>query len=119
MKSSINWANLLPTVVRGRRLLMCFTLLSRFKSSNIMAEHFLSQEEVDALMRSVTGEKDDEKVVEESPGTVRDYNLAAQERIVRGRMPTLEIINERFASLLRIGLFNFLHSTAEISVGPV
>ena len=84
-----------------------------------MAEHFLSQEEVDALMRSVTGEKDDEKVVEESPGTVRDYNLAAQERIVRGRMPTLEIINERFASLLRIGLFNFLHSTAEISVGPV
>lgn len=84
-----------------------------------MAEHFLSQEEVDALLRGVTGEKDDEKVAEDPPGTVRDYNLAAQEHIVRGRMPTLEVINERFARLLRIGLFNFLHRTAEISVSPV
>ena len=50
---------------------------------------------------------------------MRPYNLATQERIVRGRMPTLEIINERFARLLRIGLFNFVRRTAEISVGPV
>ncbi|WP_050462258.1 flagellar motor switch protein FliM [Herbaspirillum autotrophicum] len=84
-----------------------------------MAEHFLSQEEVDALLKGVTGDEDDEKVVEEAPGTVRTYNLATQERIVRGRMPTLEIINERFARLFRIGLFNFIHRTAEISVGPV
>jgi flagellar motor switch protein FliM len=34
-------------------------------------------------------------------------------------MPTLEIINERFARLLRIGLFNFLRRTTEVSVGPV
>src|SRR5690606_18990035 len=47
------------------------------------------------------------------------YNLATQERIVRGRMPTLEIINDRFARLFRIGLFNFLHRSAEVSVGPV
>jgi flagellar motor switch protein FliM len=38
---------------------------------------------------------------------------------VRGRMPTLEIINERFSRLLRIGLFNFLHRSAEVSIGPV
>jgi flagellar motor switch protein FliM len=50
---------------------------------------------------------------------VRDYNLATQERIVRGRMPTLEIINERFARLVRIELFNFLRRTVEVSVGPV
>jgi flagellar motor switch protein FliM len=50
---------------------------------------------------------------------VRPYNLATQERIVRGRMPTLEIINERFARLLRMGLFNFMRRSAEISVGPV
>ncbi|HEU4851264.1 MAG TPA: flagellar motor switch protein FliM, partial [Telluria sp.] len=50
---------------------------------------------------------------------VRTYNLATQERIVRGRMPTLEIINERFARLLRIGLFNFLRRSAEVSVGSV
>lgn len=34
-------------------------------------------------------------------------------------MPTLELINERFARYLRIGLFNFMHRTAEISVGPI
>jgi flagellar motor switch protein FliM len=34
-------------------------------------------------------------------------------------MPTLEIINERFARMLRLGLFNFVRRTAEISVGPV
>jgi flagellar motor switch protein FliM len=84
-----------------------------------MAEHFLSQEEVDALLRGVTGDEDDDAVAEDAPGTVRTYNLATQERIVRGRMPTLEIINERFARLFRVGLFNFLHRTAEISVGPV
>ncbi|WP_230369016.1 flagellar motor switch protein FliM [Paludibacterium denitrificans] len=38
---------------------------------------------------------------------------------MRGRMPTLEIINERFARNLRIGLFNFIRRNAEISVGPV
>jgi flagellar motor switch protein FliM len=38
---------------------------------------------------------------------------------VRGRMPTLEIINERFARNFRIGLFNLIRRSAEISVGPV
>ena len=83
-----------------------------------MAENFLSQEEVDALLKGVNGDQDDAGAVEDSSG-VRPYNLATQERIVRGRMPTLEIINERFARLLRIGLFNFLHRTAEVSIGPV
>jgi flagellar motor switch protein FliM len=50
---------------------------------------------------------------------VRPYNMATQERIVRGRMPTMEIINERFARLLRIALYNFIHRSAEVSVGPV
>ena len=72
-----------------------------------MAETFLSQDEVDALLRGVTGEQDAEQGDMDNAG-VRPYNLATQERIVRGRMPTLEIINERFARLLRIGLFNFL-----------
>jgi flagellar motor switch protein FliM len=83
-----------------------------------MAENFLSQEEVDALLKGVTGEQDEGA----EPGdttAVRPYNLATQERIVRGRMPTLEIINERFGRLLRIGLFNFLHRSGEVSIGPV
>ena len=83
-----------------------------------MSQDFLSQDEVDALLKGVTGEADEVKAPTETTG-VRPYNLATQERIVRGRMPTLEIINERFARQLRLGLFNFMRRTAEISVGPI
>ena len=83
-----------------------------------MAEDFLSQDEVDALLKGATGESD-EVQKEEEKGGVRPYNIATQERIVRGRMPTYEIINERFARLLRIGLFNFMRRTVDIAVGPV
>ncbi len=84
-----------------------------------MSESFLSQEEVDALLEGVTGES--QKTVEEAAeqGEVRLYNISSQERIVRGRMPTMEIVNERFARNLRQGLFNFIRRSPEISVGPV
>jgi flagellar motor switch protein FliM len=84
-----------------------------------MADNFLSQDEVDALLKGVTGEPDDSPAEAEDRHNPRPYNLATQERIVRGRMPTLEIINERFARQLRIGLYNFLRRGVEISVGPV
>ncbi|MDD2686429.1 MAG: flagellar motor switch protein FliM [Gallionella sp.] len=80
---------------------------------------FLSQDEVDSLLKGVTGESDEADAASDSGEGVRPYNLASQERIVRGRMPTMEIINERFARLFRIGLFNFIRRTPEISVGPV
>lgn len=83
-----------------------------------MAGDFLSQDEVDALLRGVNGDEETQEASSEAEG-VRPYNLATQERIVRGRMPTLEIINERLARLLRIGLFNFMRRSPEISVGSV
>jgi flagellar motor switch protein FliM len=84
----------------------------------MVAEQFLSQDEVDALLEGTTGES--QNLAEEAPaGGVRSYNIANQERIVRGRMPTLEIINERFARNMRVGLFNFMRRSPEISVGPV
>lgn len=84
----------------------------------MVAEQFLSQDEVDALLEGTTGES--QTATEEAPaGGVRSYNIANQERIVRGRMPTLEIINERFARNMRVGLFNFMRRSPEISVGPV
>lgn len=83
-----------------------------------MSQDFLSQEEVDALLKGVTGETE-ETAAEETTGGVKPYDLGRQERIVRGRMPTLELINERFARLLRIGLFNYMHKSTEISVGPI
>jgi flagellar motor switch protein FliM len=83
-----------------------------------MAEDILSQEEVDALLRGVTGEPEEAPQAASERG-VHAYDIGRQERIVRGRMPTLELINERFARLFRIGLFNFMRKNAEISVGPV
>ena len=83
-----------------------------------MSQDFLSQEEVDALLKGVTGEADEAPAEEQTEG-VRNYDLGRQERIVRGRMPTMELINERFARYLRIGLFNYMHRNTEISVGPV
>jgi flagellar motor switch protein FliM len=84
-----------------------------------MSESFLSQEEVDALLEGVTGES--QKSVEEvhEAGEIRPYSMSSQERIVRVRMPTMEIVNERFARNLRIGLFNFIRRSPEISVSPV
>ena len=84
-----------------------------------MSSDFLSQDEVDALLKGVTGESDEPEGEDSSSGGIRAYNIGTQERIVRGRMPTLELINERFARYLRIGLFNYMHRTAEISVGPI
>jgi flagellar motor switch protein FliM len=84
-----------------------------------MAGDFLSQDEVDALLKGVTGETDEPEDSTEGTGGVHAYNLGTQERIVRGRMPTLELVNERFARYLRIGLFNYMHRNAEISVGPI
>jgi flagellar motor switch protein FliM len=84
-----------------------------------MSESFLSQEEVDALLEGVTGESQKMAEEEVQTGEVRAYNISSQERIVRGRMPTMEIVNERFARNLRLGLFNFIRRSPEISVGPV
>lgn len=84
-----------------------------------MSKDFLSQDEVDSLLRGVTGEAEEEETSAESAEGVRSYNLATQERIVRGRMPTMEIINERFARHFRISLFNLMRRTADVSIGQL
>ena len=83
-----------------------------------MSQDFLSQEEVDALLKGVAGDTE-EAPPEQDESTVKTYDLGRQERIVRGRMPTLELINERFARYLRIGLFSYMHRSAGVSVGPI
>jgi flagellar motor switch protein FliM len=81
----------------------------------------LSQDEIDALLHGVddgdigTGDEADEL----ESGGVKSYDLANQERIVRGRMPALELINERFARHTRLTLFNLLRRTVDVTVGGV
>ncbi|NKN33207.1 flagellar motor switch protein FliM [Marichromatium bheemlicum] len=77
----------------------------------------LSQDEIDALLHGVdSGDIDTEENPYPADGQVRPFNLASEERIVRGRMPTLDMINERFARYLRVHLFNLLRRSSEISV---
>ena len=79
----------------------------------------LSQDEIDALLHGVSSSDIDTDVDEFSDGEARSYDFTTQDRIVRGRMPTLEMINERYARLFRISIFNLLRRSAEISVGGV
>ncbi len=83
------------------------------------SEDILSQDEIDALLHGVEGGDLADEADGAAPGEVRAFDFESQERIVRGRMPTLEMINERFARLFRIGLFNMLRRTPEVSVSGV
>lgn len=80
----------------------------------------LSQDEIDALLHGVDdGEVDTRHDEPDVSPAARLYDFTSQERIVRGRMPTLEMVNERFARYFRIALFNFLRRAAEISVSGI
>jgi len=85
-----------------------------------MSQQILSQDEVDALLQGITGESQKLEEEEEAPkGEVREYNIASQERIVRGRMPTMEIVNERFARNIRVGMFNYIRKSPEVAIGGI
>lgn len=84
-----------------------------------MNQQILSQDEVDALLQGITGESQKLESEEAPAGGIRDYDLSSQERIVRGRMPTMEVVNERFARNVRIGLFNLIRKSPEVSIGGI
>jgi len=77
----------------------------------------LSQGEVDALLRGVVGDEGEEDDEEEyDPNEVVPFDLTAQDRIIRGRMPTLDIIHDRFVRLFRLTLSNALRKVVDINV---
>lgn len=81
-------------------------------------DDLLSQAEVDALLSGMDGGdvETDGGLGFELDGDVSAFDFTTQERIIRGRMPTLEMIAERFARNHRITLFNMLRKTVEIGV---
>lgn len=83
-----------------------------------MANEFLSQDEVDSLLKGVADEPAP-GVAPEETGGVRAFKLGTQVRTLRDRMPALELVNDRFARLLRIGLFNFMRRSPEVAASPV
>jgi len=80
-------------------------------------EKVLSQDEVDALLRGLSdGDVDSQKQNAHEEGPVKSYDLTSQDRIIRGRMPTLEIINDRFARLHRVTLSGAMRKIVDITV---
>ncbi len=77
----------------------------------------LSQDEIDALLHGVDDVEEED--IDEGASDARSYDFSSQDRIVRGRMPTLEIVNERFARHLRISMFNMMRRAAEVSINGV
>ncbi|HIV15391.1 MAG TPA: flagellar motor switch protein FliM [Candidatus Avisuccinivibrio pullicola] len=73
---------------------------------------FLTQDEIDALLH---GADEVEPEVPEDDGGIKVFDFGSQERIVRGRMPTLELVDERFARHMRISLFNMMRHSAEVT----
>ena len=81
-------------------------------------EQILEQDEIDALVEGVTRGSIDMQA-HPAPGEVRSFDFASSVRIVRGRMPTLEMINERFGRLLRSTFYNILKQSVVVSVESV
>ncbi len=85
----------------------------------------LSQNEVDALLAAVSdGDVGTPEVAKESSGSVKNtddkkvvsYDLTSQDRIIRGRLPQLEVIYEKFMRAFRVSLSSSLRKIASISL---
>jgi flagellar motor switch protein FliM len=77
----------------------------------------LSQDEIDALLDGVAGGSVSTGNDEPLPAdAVISYDFTQQDRIVRGRLPTLEMVNDRFARFFRTAIFSVLRKTCEVSV---
>jgi flagellar motor switch protein FliM len=84
------------------------------------AADILSQDEIDALLHGVDhGAVEPELPVGEAADGVRAYDFTSQDRIVRGRLPTLEMVNERLVRLFRVSLFNLLRRSPEVTAGGI
>ena len=79
-------------------------------------DKILAQDEVDALLRGLSGgELEAETDIPEDDSGIVPFDLANQDRIIRGRMPVLEIINDRFARLCTNALTNAVRKRVELN----
>ncbi|MCC6954310.1 MAG: flagellar motor switch protein FliM [Deltaproteobacteria bacterium] len=80
----------------------------------------LTQDEINALLRGLSdGDVETDTFDDAQQGALRKYDLASQERIIRGRMPTMELIHDRFTRSFRTSLSKFLGRTCFINVGGI
>ncbi len=80
----------------------------------------LTQDEINSLLRGLSdGDIEEDSVETEDAPNAKKFDLANQERIIRGRMPTMELIHDRFARQFRSSLGNFLGRTCFANVGGI
>lgn len=80
----------------------------------------LTQDEINALLKGLSdGDIESDDSAADNDGDVRKYDIASQERIIRGRMPTMELIHDRFSRSFRTALSKFLGRTCFINVGSI
>jgi len=78
-----------------------------------MTDEILSQDEIDALLRGIEGGEVETETAE-APSGIRPYDFTSQEKIVRGKMPSLDIINERLARSFRISLASDIRKIVDV-----
>lgn len=83
-----------------------------------MADSFLSQDEIDRLLNTDNGNSDDLNGIN-ADAAIKPYDPHTQRRVIRERLHSLEIINERFARQFRMGLFNLLRRSPDITAGNI
>jgi len=80
----------------------------------------LTQDEINSLLRGLSeGDIEEDSIEVEDTPHAKKFDLANQERIIRGRMPTMELIHDRFARQFRNSLGNFLGRTVFANVGGI
>ncbi|HUI61607.1 MAG TPA: flagellar motor switch protein FliM [Steroidobacteraceae bacterium] len=82
------------------------------------ADKILEPAEIDALINGVdSGAVSTQPTT--APGEAHSYDFREPKRMVRGRLPAMALINERFARAFRQSLYNLLRRSADITVKPL
>lgn len=83
-----------------------------------MSEQILTQVEVDALLKGLSNgdiKTEAERREEESRDGIKPYDFSNQEKTIRGRMPVLDMINEKFCRNIRGSVFSLLRKAVDVT----
>ncbi len=82
-----------------------------------MTDKILSQDEVDALLKGVaSGDIDTEEGEEFKNPDAAVYDFTSQERIIPGKMPGLEMVNDILSRKLNKSISSFIDKNAQIAI---
>ncbi len=78
--------------------------------------NLLSKDEVDALLKGMDSGEIETELKKMPPGEVQSFDFSSQERVIRGRMPGLEMALERFSRFFRNSISGMLMKFVDITV---